>query len=87
MTTTSKYTPTPWVAMKDGRVRDARGETIAALFGDVRAIDDNTLLVAAAPDLLAACEALLAIPGIVREAPFVVAVARAAVEKAKGETK
>lgn len=55
---TSKYTPTPWVALKDGRVRDDSGETIAAMYGDVRAADENALLFAAAPDLLAACERL-----------------------------
>lgn len=42
-------------------------------------------LVAAAPDLLAACEALLSVFGIEQEAPFAVEIARAAVKKARGK--
>ena len=48
--------------------------------------DRDAFLIAAAPELLAACEELLSIPQIALEAAGSVKRARAAVRKAKGET-
>ena len=85
--------PGPWSVDERGVVKaDPRPGTISEIAGCVASVYSpyntvgiaNGKLIAASPDLLAACEQLLAIPGIEAEAPEAVKVAKAAVAKAKG---
>lgn len=85
----SKHTKGPWYDIVEGGVcacgrDDNQGFAIAKCFGP-RA-KENAKLIAAAPDLLAACEMMLTVYGLAQEAPHAVDVMRAAVAKAKGET-
>lgn len=66
----AKHTPGPWIAWDDGRtvgIESADGEPIAILeivdhgdMADPAQIAADQMIAAAAPDLLAACEAVLA---------------------------
>lgn len=81
---TTKHTPGPWAAFQN-RIQSAEGEPIAdALMVsdfDTSGEDEaNARLIAAAPDLLAALEVVIAHPN-----NFNFEVVRAAIAKAKGE--
>ena len=77
------HTPGPWnVYALDWRSVEAMGRVVA----DVRTSDDDARLIAAAPDLLAALEQVVALAGgvVVRE-PGLLAECRAAIARARGE--
>lgn len=85
--------PGPWNVDDRGIVKaDPRPGTVSEVAGCVASVYSpyntvgiaNGKLIAASPDLLVACEKLLAIPGIETEAPEAVKLAKAAVAKAKG---
>lgn len=82
----SKHTPGPWEVEGVGQVivpaRPPAWRTLADIYGehgDEEQADADAHLIAAAPDLLWACEALLSGSA---KAPLL---ARAAIAKAKGE--
>jgi hypothetical protein len=58
----SGHTPGPWVAVNDCTVRGSHGEPIASTLGfafpSCAYHKENAQLIAAAPDLLAACKVL-----------------------------
>ena len=54
---TTKHTPGPWVVGNVGEVV-AGGITLADVYGDEEQADADAYLIAAAPDLLEACEML-----------------------------
>lgn len=97
----TKHTPGPWTMHprgKDGA--EVRAITSVAWCGialthgvsgsQVIRADEaqaNARLIAAAPDLLAACELMLTVYGLSQEAPHATDVMRAAVARAKGEKK
>lgn len=95
----ASFTPGPWAY--DGRVtrtiyaaRDGFTEapticdvldTTEGLEGSCRQADANGRLIAAAPDLLAACEAMIeAVDGSHAQVMFAIGVMKRAVAKAKG---
>lgn len=97
---TTKHTPGPWVVDDDdGSIRTESGDEVLVSYGDgeghsLAATHADRMLVAAAPDLLAACETLVEAQrradagehggfGFYVDA---VDIARAAIAKAKGET-
>lgn len=90
----SKHTPGPWTFVPDDRedgilgVVWGEGWPIAEIYSDIldpEEAEADTRLIAAAPELLAACQQAewnsLDLP------PFVVEQLRAAIAKATGETK
>jgi hypothetical protein len=96
----SKHTPGPWDWRDIDDLRQAKSTRTDGRYGEsvlcasydydrgpyLETTDANRDLIAAAPDLLAACETLLSIAGIEREAPGAVERARAAIAKATKET-
>lgn len=83
---TTKHTPGPWVVGNVGEVV-AGGTTLADVYGDEEQADVDAYLIAAAPDLLAACEAIAATTWSKNTATVIGEQVRAAIAKAKGETK
>ena len=96
----SKHTPGPWLFRdKSSSVHEQPknkpgekyiyGKQIFRFRDDddeVPGISDEDLaLILAAPDLLAACELMLTVAGLDREAPHAVNVMRAAIAKARGQ--
>ena len=91
----AKHTPGPWVIYLDAGVaasvmpagRDGDVCTMAEEYRTMIEVNANAALIAAAPDLLAACEALIT---YVPEAPgvdhAVRRIAAAAIAKARGTT-
>ena len=90
----SKHTPGPWSFYDDSnngktnRVEIvAIGKTVARIYHSVPAEDlPNARLIAAAPDLLEACKALLAITDSFNLHGPATGDARAAIAKSQGET-
>lgn len=86
---TTKHTPGPWRVDVDGVIRADNGDEVFASHGDTEghylaATPEDRRLIAAAPDLLAACERLLdAVERRDHKAKAVDA-ARAAIARAKG---
>ena len=87
----AEHTPGPWYASSyDGWeweghcIRDAHGQIIAKLALNVPG-DANARLIAAAPELLAALEGLMHLHGGVIGTTKVIATAKAAIAKARGE--
>lgn len=88
----SKHTPGPWaccipksneyVAIVAGELAVASVNTACGLDGTLLPCEANANLIAAAPDLFDACEAMLQGRRSISQA---IKMARAAVEKAKGE--
>ena len=87
----AKLPPGPWVRrdflhLRKSFVYDARGETVLHLTVDSAALDAAADLIAAAPDLLAACDALMdhlywyCVPNVVEALEM----GRDAVAKARG---
>lgn len=86
---TAQHTPGPWqyhvtvdgdaIVAGGGKVRVAEALVCDVGYEDERA---NARLIAAAPDLLAACEAMI---GTAKKAGMNVSAFRAAIAKAKGE--
>ena len=94
MSITSKHTPGPWrlSPADDTVVIDATGSEVAAIDGDYNQpeawplMEANARLIAAAPDMLAALEAIMGerwSPG--GRSEHVSDLARAAIAKARGE--
>lgn len=59
----TKHTPGPWRVEKDGSIRTKNGKEVFSIRGDsegqyIAALHSDHILIAAAPDLLAACEQL-----------------------------
>ena len=81
---TTKHTPGPWVVGNVGEVV-AGGITLADVYGDEEQADADAYLIAAAPDLLAACEAVAATTWSKNTATIIGERVRAAIAKAKGE--
>lgn len=93
LTTDNGRNPGPWRMDDRGIINaDPREGTVSEAAGAVAFVYSpnnpvgkaNGALIAAAPDLLAACELLLTVSGLDREAPHAVEVTRAAIAKAKG---
>lgn len=55
-TVASKHTPGPWTATDDGYIEHSGGWSVAKAYGANPTCAANAALIAAAPDLLAACE-------------------------------
>ena len=90
----SKHTPGPWIALRERTAGTffnsyaimQRDEIIAHTTTDIGAkTEADARLIAAAPDLLAACEALVA--GWEHNLTEPMALVRAAIAKARGEGK
>ena len=84
------HTPGPWAVMPDGnnvKVTSAAGDTICKLRTNL--LTNNAQLIAAAPDLLKACEWLVKMAEAENEACGIykahIEQARAAIKSAKGE--
>jgi hypothetical protein len=88
----SQHTPGPWFC-ENGDNRwvvwdDAGMACICDVHTGVEPDPSGTRhahLIAAAPDLLAACELMLTVYGLAQEAPHAVEVMQAAIAKAKGK--
>lgn len=87
-----KHTPGPWVVTRGGQSEpfsiEASTRTVALVKSCRNEADANARLIAAAPDLLAACEAMLAHRfcfATQKEAESGFAQARAAIAKARGQ--
>ena len=87
------HTTGPWHTKHDDTdghavwVKDDAGEAVAIMLGLTKRLPDNqanALLVAAAPELLAACESLVGLP-CADDLPAVIEQAKLAIAKAKGE--
>lgn len=79
----SEHTPGPWTA---GPASSIVGQAVMAGIVMVAAVpsgEANAALIAAAPDLLAACKALLSHPAM-KASPFAILDARDAIAKAEG---
>lgn len=91
---TTNHTPGPWFCENgDNRWAVWDDEGMACICDVHAGVEPDpsgathARLIAAAPDLLAACEMMLTVYGLSQEAPHAVEVMRAAIAKAKGETK
>lgn len=88
----SKHTPGPWRVEADGNIVDQDGCDVIASHADAEgghylaATEEDRRLIAAVPDLLEACEALL--DAVVRRdhKDKALRTARAAIAKAKGQS-
>jgi len=92
----SKYTIGPWIVCGDGKTIRAykhimenyrRNIAMAGKLDNPDEMAGNAALISAAPDLLAACEAVAALMDGQgrRNLPEVAGMARAAIKKARGE--
>lgn len=81
---TTNYTPGPWHYHRHGGANLYADD--GTEIGHINQVD-NGLLIAAAPDLLAACEAVAATTWSRNTATIIGEQVRAAIAKAKGETK
>jgi hypothetical protein len=89
---TTKPTPGPWRVEPDGSIVGPDGCDVIASHADylgghyLAATEEDRRLIAAAPDLLAACEAVAATTWSKNTATIIGEQVRAAIAKAKGET-
>jgi hypothetical protein len=85
--TKPEHTPGPWKVDSDGdgAIVDQRGWCMARVNLDIFDCGANARLIAAAPDLLAALEAMLAEYDSITDPDSVCVAARTAIRKAKGE--
>lgn len=82
------HTPGPWTILAEDYRVYAEDDYPVALASSHRESEQrlaNAHLIAAAPDLLEACELMLTVAGLDREAPHAVNVMRAAIAKARGQ--
>lgn len=92
MNTLSQHTPGPWWILKDGITvcpPRPRAQSIicrtAECYMDRKQREANALLIASAPDLLAALKRMVDVPGGEGGDFHAIAAARAAIAKATGE--
>ena len=82
------HTPGPWKVLVENHHIYAKDSYPVASATSHRKSEErlaNARLIAAAPDLLAACELMLTVYGLKQEAPHAFETMRSAVAKARGE--